>query len=169
MTELTKKMADAIRTQMLYNISNGWSWYAYKKLGPQGIIDVELEMWDALMPPAIDLLYQLVDPKGNNIEKAKCILTEVSKVNSYVPKFLEETPKLLKWEYKVCPNWKSMLQMDLDDYLSKEGKPAKVSCIHGCTKIHKHYFKKIDPNIQVQSIKNRPNADNTCIFQISFG
>ena len=31
--ELTNKMIDMVRLQMLYNISNGWSWYAYKKLG----------------------------------------------------------------------------------------------------------------------------------------
>ena len=167
--ELTKKMVDSVRLQMLYNISNGWSWYAYKKLGPKGIIEVEMEMWDKLMPPAVDLLYQLIEPEGNNIEKARQVLTQVSKINGYVPNKIEQTPKSLKWEYKNCPNWNSMIQMDLDDYISKNGKPAKVSCIHGCTKIHTHYFKKINPNIKVQCIKNRPNADDTCIFEISFG
>ena len=168
MGELSKKMADVIKTQMLYNIGNGWSFYAYKKLGPKGIIDVELEMWDALMPPAMDLLYQIVKPEGNNIEKAKCVINEICKVNAYVPKFSEETSNSFKLEYKVCPNWNSMLQMKLDDYLSIDGKPAKVSCIHGCTKIQKHYLKKIDPNVKVQSIMNRPDAAKTCIFQISF-
>ncbi len=166
--DLPKKMEDAVRLQMLYNISNGWSWYAYKKLGPKGIIEIELKMWDDLMPPAVDLLYQLIEPEGNRIQQAKHVLTQVSKINGYKIKNLEETPKSLKWEYKTCPNWNSMIQMGLDDYICKEGKPAKVSCIHGCTKIHEHYFKKIDPNIQVQSIKNRPNADDTCIFRISF-
>ena len=166
--ELTKKMVDMVRLQMLYNISNGWSWYAYKKLGGEGILEVEMEMWDELMPPAVDLLYQLIKPEGTNIEKARQVLTEVSKINGYVPKNIEQTPESLRWEYKVCPNWNSMIQMDLDDYLSKNGKPAKVSCIHGCSKIHTHYFKKIDPKIQVKSIKNRPDADDTCIFEISF-
>ena len=166
--ELTKKMAEVIRLQMLYNISNGWSWYAYKKLGPKGIIDVELEMWDELLPPAIELLYQLIEPEGNNIEKAKHVLTQVSKINGYGLKNIEETPDSLKWEYRNCPNWNSMLQMNLDDYLSKDGKPAKVSCIHGCTKIHENYFKKISPHIRVLSIKNRPAADNTCIFELKF-
>ena len=166
--ELTKKMADIVRLQMLYNISNGWSWYAYKKLGPRGIIEVELEMWDDLLPPAVDLLYQLIEPEGNNIEMAKHVLTQVCKINGYVPKNFEETPESLKWEYKICPNWNSIIQMDLGDYLSKNGKPAKVSCIHGCTKIHENYFKKIDPGVKVQSIKNRPDADETCIFKISF-
>ncbi len=166
--ELTKKMADVIRLQMLYNISNGWSWYAYKKLGPKGIIDVELEMWDDLLPPAVDLLYQLIEPEGNNIEMAKHVLTQVSKVNGYGIKNIEETPNSLKWEYKNCPNWNSMIQMNLDDYLSKDGKPAKVSCIHGCTKVHENYFKKINPNIRVRSIKSRPDADSTCIFEVMF-
>jgi hypothetical protein len=166
--ELTKKMIDIVRTQMLYNISNGWSWYAYKKLGPQGILEIELEMWDSLMPPAVDLLYQLIEPEGNDIEKARQVLTEVSKISGYVPKNIEQTPKTLKWTYKICPNWNSMIQMDLDDYISKNGNPAKVSCIHGCTKIHTHYFRKINPKVKVQSIKNRPNADDTCIFKIFF-
>jgi hypothetical protein len=169
MKELSKEMADLIRMQMLYNISNGWSWFAYKKLGPEGIIDVELEMWDTLLPPAVELLYQLIEPEGNTIDKVKQVLTEVCKINGYVPKYSEETPQSLTLEYEVCPNWDSMIQMDLDDYLSKDGKPAKVSCIHGCTKIHQHYFKKIDPELKIQSIKNRPNADDTCIFKISTG
>ncbi len=99
---------------------------------------------------------------------AKHVLTQVCKINGYVPKNFEETPESLKWEYKICPNWNSIIQMDLGDYLSKNGKPAKVSCIHGCTKIHENYFKKIDPGVKVQSIKNRPDADETCIFKISF-
>lgn len=166
--ELTKKMANAVRLQMLYNISNGWSWFAYKKLGPEGIIEVELEMWDEIFPAAVDLLYQLIEPEGNNIEKAKHVLTQVSKINGYAIKNFEETSKSLKWEYKKCPNWNSMLQMELDDYICKNGNPAKVSCIHGCTKIHEHYFKKIDSGAIVQSIKNRPNADDTCIFKVTF-
>lgn len=166
--ELTNKVVDMVRLQMLYNISNGWSWYAYKKLGAEGILEVEMEMWDKLMPPAVDLLYQLIKPEGTNIEKARQVLTEVSKINGYIPKNIKETPESLRWEYKVCPNWNSMIQMDLDDYLAKNGKPAKVSCIHGCSKIHAHYFKKIDPKVHVKSIKNRPDADDTCIFEISF-
>ncbi|MFW9937752.1 MAG: hypothetical protein ACFFA8_02690 [Promethearchaeota archaeon] len=166
--ELTKKMIDLVRLQMLYNISNGWSWYAYKKLGPKDIIEIEMEMWDNLMPPAVDLLYQLIEPEGSNIEKARQVLTQVSKISGYALKNIEESTESLKWEYKVCPNWNSMIQMGLDDYLSIDGKPAKVSCIHGCTKIHTHYFNKINPKIKVQSIKNRPNADKTCIFKLSF-
>ncbi len=166
--ELTKKMADMVRLQMLYNISNGWSWYAYKRLGPKEIINLELEMWDDLLPPAVDLLYQLIEPEGNDIEQAKHVLTQVCKVNGYVIRNLEETPDSLKWEYKTCPNWNSMLQMNLEEYICIEGNPAEVSCIHGCTKIHENYFKKINPNIKVQNIKNRPNADKTCIFEISF-
>ena len=166
--DLPSKMVDIVRLQMLYNISNGWSWYAYKKLGAKGILEVEMEMWNELMPPAVDLLYQLIEPEGTSIEKARHVLTQVSKINGYVPKKIEQTSESLKWEYKVCPNWNSMIQMDLEDYISKNGNPAKVSCIHGCTKIHKHYFKKIDPNINVKIIKNRPNGDETCIYEISF-
>jgi len=129
---------------------------------------VELEMWDKLMPPAVDLLYQLVEPEGNDIEKTRQILIRVSKINGYIPTKIEQTLKSLKWEYKKCPNWNSMIQMDLDDYLSKNGKPAKVSCIHGCTIIHVHYFKNINSKVKVQSIKNRPDGDNTCIFEVSF-
>ena len=166
--ELTKKMVDLVRLQMLYNISNGWSWYAYKKLGAEGILEVEMEMWDNLMPSAVDLLYQLIKPEGTKIEKARHVLNEVSKINGYVAKNIEQTPDSLRWEYKVCPNWNSMIQVDLDDYITKNGKPAKVSCIHGCSKIHTHYFKKIDPKVQVKSIKNRPDANDTCVFEISF-
>ena len=166
--ELTKKMVDSVRLQMLYNISNGWSWYAYKKLGPKAIIEVEMEMWDKLMPPAVDLLYQLIEPEGSDIEKARQVLTQVSKINGYTPRNIEQTPKSLKWKYKKCPNWNSMIQMDLDDYICIDGKPAKVSCIHGCTKIHEHYFKKINPKVKVHSIKNRPDSDDTCMFEVSF-
>ncbi|TFG06155.1 MAG: hypothetical protein EU539_08375 [Promethearchaeota archaeon] len=168
MKELTKKMAEMVRLQMLYNISNGWSWYAYQKLGADGIIKVELKMWDDLMPPAIDLLYQLIEPEGSNIEQAKHVLTQVSKINGYKIKNILESATSLKWEYKVCPNWNSMIQMGLDDYICKNGNPAKVSCVHGCTKIHEHYFKKINSNLKVRSIKNRPKAANTCIFELSF-
>ncbi|MFX1442924.1 MAG: hypothetical protein ACFFHV_05870 [Promethearchaeota archaeon] len=166
--ELTKKMAEVVRLQMLYNISNGWSWYAYKKLGSEAIIELELKMWDDLMPPAIDLLYQLIQPEGSKIEKARHVLTQVSKINGYLPRNIKETPDSLKWEYKICPNWNSMNQMGLDDYISQNNKPAKVSCIHGCTKIHEHYFKKIDSGVKVQNIKNRPDADDKCIFEVSF-
>ncbi len=165
--ELTKDEADFVRLQMLYNISNGWSWYAYKRLGPEGIIEAELEMWEDLLPPAVDLLIQMIEPEGNSIEKAKHLLNQVCKINGYVPKYLEETPESLKWEYTVCPNWDSLVQLDYEDYLSKGGKPAKVSCIHGCTKVHENYFKKIDPKLKVKPIKTRPDADDTCIFQIT--
>ncbi|MEM2134773.1 MAG: hypothetical protein QW261_15545 [Candidatus Jordarchaeaceae archaeon] len=165
--ELSKEEVDFIRLQMLYNISNGWSWFAYKRLGPKGIIEVELEMWENLLPPAVDLLVQLIAPEGTSIEKAKYLINQVSKINGYELKYLEETPKSLKWEYTVCPNWNSLVQLDYEDYLSRGGKPAKVSCIHGCAAVHKNYFKKIDPQLKVQSLKNRPNADETCIFQIT--
>ena len=105
--ELTKKMIDNVRLQMLFNISNGWSWYAYKKLGPKGIIDVELEMWDEIMPPAVDLLYQLIEPEGTDIKKARHVLTQVSKINGYTVRNIEQTQNSLKWEYKKCPNWNS--------------------------------------------------------------
>jgi hypothetical protein len=52
MSAFSKEAIDVIRLQMLYNISNGWSWYAYKRLGPEKIIELELEMWDELLPPA---------------------------------------------------------------------------------------------------------------------
>ena len=165
---LSKKMIDFVRLQMLFNISNGWSWYAYKKLGAEGILEVEMEMWDELMPSAVDLLYQLIKPDGTKIEQARHVLNEVSKINGYVPINMKQTLDSLRWEYKVFPNWNSMIQMDLDDFIAKNGKPAKVSCIQGCSKIHNHYFKKIDPNVHVKSIKNRPNADDTCIFEILF-
>jgi hypothetical protein len=99
--ELTNKMVDIVRLQMLYNISNGWFWYVYKKLGPKDIIEVEMEMWDELMPPAVDLLYRLIEPEGNNIEKARQILTQVSKINGYVPKSIEQTSESLKWEWNI--------------------------------------------------------------------
>jgi len=165
--ELTKDEIDFFRIQMLYNISNGWSWYAYKRLGPQKIIEAELEMWKDLMPTAVDLLTQLIDPQGTDIEKAKHVLTQVSKISGYVPEFLEETSELLKWEYTLCPNWDSMIMMNLEDYLSIDGKPAKVSCIHGCTAINKAYFEKINPKFTMQHFKLRPAGDNTCVFQIS--
>ena len=56
---------------MLYNISNGWSWFAYKRLEPKGIIEMEFEMWKNLLSPAVDLLVQLIAPEGTSIEKAK--------------------------------------------------------------------------------------------------
>ncbi len=167
MNELSEEMANLIRLQMLYNISNGWSWFAYKELGPENIIKVELAMWDAMLPPAVELLCQLIGPEGNVMEKVQQLITQVCKINGYVPKYTNETPESLTLEYTLCPNWDSMIQMNLDDYISKDGKPAKVSCIHGCTRIHQHYFKKIDPKLKMRSVKNRPNADDTCVFAIS--
>lgn len=162
--ELSKEEVDFIRLQMLYNISNGWSWFAYKRLGPEGIIEAELEMWEELLPSAIDLLIQLVEPEGNSVEKAKHLLNQVSKINGYEPKYLEENRESLKWEYIVCPNWNSLVQLDYEDYLSKGGKPAKVSCIHGCTAVHKNYFKKIDPPIQSTTHKNQTECRRNLHF-----
>ena len=57
--------------------------------------------------------------------------------------------------------------MDLDDYITHNGKPARVSCIHGCTRIHEIYLHRIDPSITVQSLGSRPGGDRTCIFRIA--
>jgi hypothetical protein len=166
MTELSEEMVDFIRLNMLFNLSNGWSWYAYKRLGPEAIIELELEMWEDLLPPAVDLLLQLIEPEGTPIEQIKQVLNEVTRINGYVPDYLEETPHSLKWEYTSCPNWNSLLQLDYEDYLAKGGEPAKVSCIHGCTKNHEIYFRKIDPNLEIEHFELRPNADETCVFQV---
>ena len=163
---LSGKIINMVRMQMLYNIGNGWSWYAYKKLGPDGIIDVELEMWDNLMPPAVERLLSLIEPTGTTIQKSRKFLDQLCKLNCYRKKYLEETSQSLTWEYTYCPNWDSMLQMELDDYLAMNGKPALVSCQPGCTRIHEIYFKAIDPHVKVDMIKKRPQADNTCILRL---
>ncbi len=168
MMELTDEMAQAVRLQMLYNIGNGWSWYAYKRLGPEGIIEMELEMWKDLLPPAIDLLFSLVAPEGPPARQARFFLDQLTKINGYVPKYLEETGDSLKWEYTTCPNWNSLIALNFDDYLAKDGKPAKVSCIHGCTKVHGIYFSKIAPHTTVEHFEVRPNANDTCVFKASF-
>jgi hypothetical protein len=80
--ELTKKMIDTIRLQMLYNISNGWSWYAYKKLGSEGIIDVELDMWDKLMRPAVDLFTNWLNPKEMILKKPDKYLLKLVKLTA---------------------------------------------------------------------------------------
>jgi hypothetical protein len=163
---LRKTIIDTVRLQMLYNIGNGWSWYAYKKLGPKGIVELELEMWESLMPQAVEELLSLVEPTGASIQQARQVLDFVCRINGYRLKYLEQTPKSLTWEYTYCPNWDSMLQMKLDDYLSVNGQPALVSCQPGCTKIHEIYFRKIDPAIRVKLLKKRPQADNTCILNL---
>jgi hypothetical protein len=167
MTELSEEMVNFIRLNMLFNLSNGWSWYAYKRLGPEAIIELELEMWEDLLPPAVDLLLQLIEPSGTVIEQAKQVLDEITKINGYVPNYLEETPRSLKWEYTLCPNWNSLLQLDYEDYLAKGGEPAKVSCVHGCTKNLEIYFRKINPDLNIEHFELRPNADETCVFQVS--
>ncbi|RJP34989.1 MAG: hypothetical protein C4536_01515 [Actinobacteria bacterium] len=160
-------MVNFIRLNMLFNLSNGWSWYAYKRLGPEAIIELELEMWEDLLPPAMDLLWQLIEPEGTAIEQIKQVLNEITRINGYVPEYLEETPSSLKWEYTTCPNWNSLLQLDYEDYLAVGGKPAKVSCIHGCTKNLEMYFRKISPDLKIRHFELRPNADETCVFQVS--
>jgi hypothetical protein len=59
-----------------------------------------------------------------------------------------------------------MLQLDLDDYITQNGKPAKVSCIYGCTRIHAICFRGIDPAVTVHSLGNPPGGDQTCTFRI---
>ena len=169
MRELTKEESEAIRLMMLYNIGNGWSWYAYKRIGPEKIIEMELEMWDEMLPPAVDLLLQLIGPEGTPIEQMKHLLNQLTAINGYVLKYLEESDKSLKWEYAVCPNWDSLVSLNFDDYLAIDGKPTKVSCIHGCTRVHEIYFRKIDAGIKIEHLELRPNADKTCVFQATLG
>lgn len=168
MMELNDEMAQAIRLQMLYNIGNGWSWYAYKRLGPDKIIELELEMWDELIPPAVEIMFSMVAPEGTPAQQGRFFLDQMVKVNGYVPKYLEEKNDVLKWEYTTCPNWDSLELLKFDDYLAVGGKPAKVSCIHGCTKIHEIYFSNIAPNTKVEHFELRPNADNKCVFKATF-
>jgi len=168
MMELNDEMAQAIRLQMLYNIGNGWSWYAYKRLGPEKIIELELEMWEELIPPAVDLLFGMLAPEGTPAQQGRFFLEQMGKVNGYVANFLEEKDDSLKWEYTTCPNWDSLELLKFDDYLAIDGKPAKVSCIHGCTKIHEIYFRNIGPNTKVEHFELRPNADNVCVFKALF-
>ena len=167
MRDLSSEETNAIRLQMLYSIGNGWSWYAYKRLGPEKIIELELEMWDVLIPPAVDILFQMIQPEGSPGEQMRHFLNQISKVNGYIPRFLEEDADSLKWEYTDCPNWNNLIMVNFDDYLTQNGKPAKVSCIHGCTRIHEIYFRKIDPKIKVESFELRPNAKETCVFRAS--
>ena len=168
MMELNDQMAQAIRLQMLFNIGNGWSWYAYKRLGPDKIIEMELEIWKDLLPPAVDLLFGMIAPEGTPAQQGRFFLDQMVKINGYVPRYLEETDDVLKWEYTTCPNWDSLELLKFDDYLAVGGKPAKVSCIHGCTKIHEIYFSKIAPNTKVEHFELRPNADSTCVFKATF-
>ena len=169
MRQLTKEEIDLIRLQMLFTLTNGWSWYAYKRVGPEEIIKLELDMWDEQLPPAVGLLLQLIEPEGDAIMKIKHSLAQISRVNSYVPRYLEETPQSLKWEYSTCPNWEALEQLGYEDYLSVDGKPAKVSCIHGCTRVHEIYFGTIDPNSMIRHFELRPDGDKTCIFEVSVG
>ncbi len=168
MKELTDEEAQMIRLQMLYNIGNGWSWYAYKRLGPEKIIEMELEMWKDLLPLAVDILFSIIAPEGVPSTQAKFFLDQLTKVNGYVPRYLEESDNLLKWEYTQCPNWSSLELLNFDDYLAVGGRPAKVSCIHGCTRIHEIYFRKIAPNTTVEHFELRPLADKTCVFRATF-
>jgi hypothetical protein len=167
MRQLTKDEMDFVRLQMLFNLTNGWSWYAYKRVGPEEIIKLELEMWDEQLPPAVDLLLRLIEPEGNSIEKMKHLLDQVSRINGYVSRYLEETPQSLKWEYATCPNWSALEQLGYSDYLSMEGKPAKVSCIHGCTRVHEIYFWAVDRNSRMRHFEARPGGDETCMFEVS--
>ncbi len=169
MRELTKEESEAIRLQMLYSIGNGWSWHAYKRIGPEKIIEMELEMWDELLPPAVDLLFQMMEPEGTPVEQVKHVLNQITKINGYVPKYLEKSDTSLRWEYAVCPNWDSLVMLNYEDYLAMDGKPTKVSCIHGCTRIHEIYFRKIDRGIKLEHFELRPNGDETCVFQASLG
>jgi hypothetical protein len=162
----SKELIDVVRLRMLYDISNGWSYHAYKRLGPEGIIEVELEMWERLLPPAVARLLPLVAPKGSSIERARSLLDFLNQISGYEPRYTGESATSLTWDYTVCPNWNSMLELDLDDYITQNGNPAKVSCIHGCTRIHEIYFRSIDPAITVHSSGNRPAGDQTCTFRI---
>ncbi|MBN2223909.1 MAG: hypothetical protein JW765_04460 [Deltaproteobacteria bacterium] len=168
MRDLTNEEAQAIRLQMLYNIGNGWSWYAYKRLGPEKIIELELEMWNTMLPPAVDILYMLFAPEGPPVAQAKHILDQMTKINGYAVDYRGQTADALKWEYSQCPNWNSLVMLNYDDYLAVDGKPAKVSCIHGCTRIHELYFSKIGPKVTVTHGRLRPNADETCEFTATF-
>jgi hypothetical protein len=167
MRDLTNEEANAIRLQMLYSIGNGWSWYAYKRVGPDEIIKLELEMWDELIPPAVEILNMMIQPEGTPAERMKHFLNQITKVNGYVPNYLEEDENSLKWEYTSCPNWDNLVMINFDDYVTQEGKPAKVSCIHGCTRIHEIYFRNISPDIKIESFDLRPNAKEKCVFKAS--
>jgi hypothetical protein len=166
MSAFSKEAIDVIRLQMLYNISNGWSWYAYKRLGPEKIIELELEMWDELLPPAVEKLLPLVEQTGSSMARARSLLDFICQVSCYEPRYTSETERSLTWEYRTCPNWDSLVSMNLEDYVTENGRPAKVSCIHGCTRVHEIYFRSIDPAITVRSLANRPQADQTCRFRI---
>lgn len=163
---LSKELIDVVRLRMLFNIGNGWSYYAYKRLGPEGIIEVELEMWESLLPAAVEGLLPLVEPKGPSVRRARALLDLVSQINSYKPRYRDETATSLTWDYAICPNWDSLLELDLDDYITQDGRPAKVSCIHGCTRVHEIYLRGIDPAITVRSLENRPAGGKTCTFRI---
>jgi hypothetical protein len=120
-----------------------------------------------MIPPAVDLLFMIIQMEGQPIKQVKHFLNQITKINGYVPKYLEGDDKSLKWEYSVCPNWNSLVLLNYDDYLAVDGKPTKVSCIHGCTRIHEIYFRKIDPGLKIKHFELRPNADETCVFQVS--
>jgi hypothetical protein len=163
---LSSELIDVVRLQMLYNISNGWSYHAYKRLGPEGIIEVELEMWESLLPPAVKRLLPFVELKGPSLERARSLLDFLNRVSGHKTRYRGGNATSLTWDYAVCPNWDSMLELDLDDYITRNGEPARVSCIHGCTRIHEIYFRSIDPAIGVRSLGNRPAGDETCTFRI---
>jgi len=163
---VSKELIDVVRLRMLYNIGNGWSYHAYKRLGPEGIIEVELEMWESLLPPAVKQLLPFVELEGSSIERARSLLDFLNHVSGYRSRYTDATETSLTWDYTICPNWDSMLELDLDDYITQNGEPAKVSCIHGCTRIHEIYFRAIDPTITVQPLGNRPGGDQTCTFRI---
>ncbi len=165
MRDLSREEIDFIRLMMIFNLTNGWSWHAYKRVGPEEIINIELDMWDEQLPPSVDILLQLVQPEGSTIEQVKHVLEQVSKINAYTPEYLEETPTSLKWKYTVCPNWNAIGNLGYDDYDSINGEPAKVSCIHGCTRVHEIYFRKVAPDVKLRHGELRPEGDETCVFE----
>ena len=148
------------------------SWYAYKRVGPEEIIKLEiikqeLEMGEEQLPPAVDILLQLVQPEGTPIEKTRQALAQVSAINAYVPRFLEGTPKSPKLEYAACPNWSALQRLGNEDYLSIDGAPAGVSRIHGCTRVHEIYFRQIEPGVETAHFEPRPEKYPTCILEAS--
>jgi hypothetical protein len=164
---LSKELIDVVRLQMLYNIGNGWSYHAYKRLGPDGIIEVEMELWENLLPAAVERLLPLAEAKGSSIARARSLLGLVNQISGYRSRYTDESETSLTWEYSSCPNWDSLVELDLDDYITRNGEPAKVSCIHGCTRVHEIYLNHVDPSITVHSLGNRPAGDKTCVFRIA--
>ena len=59
------------------------------------------------------------------------------------------------------------IQTIMQRLVSLDGKPAKVSCIHGCTRVHEIYFRAIEPNSRMRHFELRPGGDKTCVFELS--